>query len=111
MGPELANQGSVNDRMLRQGTNRLNQGHGSDGSGWGSQGSCARGEGSATAQSRLRQDDCGSDQGKGALVAEAGKPRTPRQQSAAVNWDLGHGGNGSWELQGSAGREECEVAF
>ena len=44
-------------------------------------------------------------------MAEAGKPRTPRQQSAAVNWDLGHGGNGSWELQGSAGREECEVSF
>ena len=37
--------------MLRQGTNRLNQGHGSDGSGWGSErtGSCARGEGSVKA--------------------------------------------------------------
>ena len=73
MGHELANQGSANDRILRQGTNRLNQGHDSDGSSWGSQGSCARGEGLVTAQSRLRQDDCGSDQGKGALVAEAGK--------------------------------------
>ena len=37
--------------MLRQGTNRLNQGHGSDGSGRGSErtGSCARGEGSVKA--------------------------------------------------------------
>ena len=62
------------------------------------------------AQSRLKQDDCGSGQGKGAqgggsvraaaLAAEAGKPRGRRQQSAAVNWDSGHGGNGSWELQG-----------
>ena len=101
MGPELVTEDSVNDWMLRQGTNRLNQGHDSDGSGWGSQGSCARGEGSVTAQSRLRQDDCGSDQGKGALVAEVGKPRGRRQQSAAVNWDSGRASLGA---QGTAGR-------
>ena len=37
--------------MLRQGTNRLNKGYGSDGSGRGSggQGLCARGEGSVKA--------------------------------------------------------------
>ena len=52
-------------------------------------------------QSRLMQDDCGSDQGKGALVAEAGKPRGRRQQSAAVNWDSGRA---SLEAQGTAGR-------
>ena len=56
-------------------------------------------------QRNLKQDDCGSDQGKGtqgggsvraaALAAEAGKPRGRRQQAAAVNWDSGPGGNGS----------------
>ena len=79
--------------MLRQGTNRLNQGHGSDGSGRGSErtGSCARGEGSVKAA---------------ALSAEATTPVVISQGSdrgtaaGARNPDLGcrhsgHGGRGS----------------
>ena len=53
------------------------------------------------AQSRVRQDDCGSDQGKGALVADAGKPKGRRQQSTAVNSDSGRASLGA---QGTAGR-------
>ena len=60
-----------------------------NGSGCGSQGSSARGEGSVTAQSRLRQDDCGSEQGTGAQVAKASL-----------------GGQGTAGTQGTAGRGE-----
>ena len=88
----LLNHSEAIEQVLGQGTSRLNQGHGSDGPGWGSQGSSARGEGSVTVQSRLRQDDYGSDQGKGAKVAEAGKPRGWRQQSV--------GGGRSWTQAG-----------
>ena len=52
IGPELVTEGARKYQVLGQGTNRLNQGHGSDGLGWGSQGSSARGEGLGTAQSR-----------------------------------------------------------
>ena len=44
------------------------------------------------AQSRLSQDDYGSDQGKGAQEAEAGKPKEWRQQSV--------GGGRSWTQAG-----------
>ena len=44
------------------------------------------------AQARLSQDDCGSDQGKGAQVTEAGKPRGWRLQSV--------GGGRSWTQAG-----------
>ena len=79
--------------MLRQGTNRLNQGHGSDGSDWGSErtGSCARGEGSVKAAALSVEATTpvvisqGSDRGTaaGARNSELGCRRS------------GHGGNGS----------------
>ena len=75
--------------MLRQGTNRLNQGHGSDGSGlvcaWGRLGL------------RLSQRYSGWD--AEALVT-------------AAELDSGDGSNDSrWETQGYVGRWKCEVAI
>ena len=98
--------------MLRQGTNRLNQGHGSDGSGWGSErtGSCARGEGSVKAA---------------ALSAEVTTPVVISQGSGygsvraqtevrllgleTLNWGAGALVTAAmeaehWEMQGFAGR-------
>ena len=60
-------------------------------------------------------------QGSGRAQAKTGlqRPWSRRQwkQSNLMNGggsnteDSGDGGNGSWEPQGTAGREECEVTF
>ena len=67
--------------MLRQGTNRLNQGHGSDGSGWGSErtGSCARGEGSVKAAAL-------SAEATTLVVINQGSGRAQATAQSEVHW-------------------------